>query len=54
MLTDEQTLDGGAVLPGFQLPLKQLFSRGAAEPPAEQRKNGPNKGPGRKPGPKKA
>jgi Uma2 family endonuclease len=52
-LTEEQTLDGGAVLPGFQLPLKQLFSRGA-EPPAQQRQSAPNKGPSRKPGPKKA
>src|SRR5260370_27957279 len=34
-LTEEQTLDGGDVLPGFKLPLRNLFS-GVPQAPAGQ------------------
>ncbi len=38
-LTEEQTLDGGAVLPGFTLPLRQLFARvGPQRRPSRRRK----------------
>ncbi len=36
-LTEQQTLDGGEVLPGFALPLAQLFSKLPPAPPAPPR-----------------
>jgi Uma2 family endonuclease len=48
VLTDEKTLDGGDVLPGFSLPVKQIFaalppSETGAKKPSRRRKRGPSK-----------
>jgi Uma2 family endonuclease len=45
LLGEEDTLDGGEVLPGFSLPLKQIFAAlppagGAAKKPSRRRKRG--------------
>jgi Uma2 family endonuclease len=40
VVREHQTLDGGEVLPGFALPLKQLFARISREPAPRKRGNG--------------
>jgi Uma2 family endonuclease len=48
-LTEDQTLDGGDVLPGFALPLRELFARlpRSERPSSRQRRGGGTPGRGR-------
>jgi Uma2 family endonuclease len=42
VLTEDQTLDGGQVLPGFRLPLKELFAKlspQGGEPPKQRKRS---------------
>jgi Uma2 family endonuclease len=49
LLTEEQTLDGGTVLPGFTLPLQQLFARAGRLQPEGRRANQSKAGKTRRP-----
>jgi Uma2 family endonuclease len=49
VLTEDQTLDGGAVLPGFTLPLRQLFARAGRRRSVGRRANQSKAGKRRRP-----